>query len=161
MLGLRGRLVDVELFKGLEPSELDAIFTLCEVRRLKASQKLMVEGELADALWVLLDGDVEISKESKLLAEVGPGAVLGELSLFRAATHRSATVMAICPATVLRIPVAPFRKLLAVHDLAALKVVNNIAHQMADRLSAINDRLVSPSRKGLAVARSELRRVVL
>jgi CRP-like cAMP-binding protein len=161
MLGLRTQLVDVPLFKGLEPGEIDELFSLCEVRELKASQRLMAEGELADALWIILVGDVEISKEQKLLAEVGPGSVLGELSLFRKASHRSATVTAICPVTVIRIPVGAFRKLIAANNLAALKVVNNIAHQMAERLSAINDRLVSPGRKGLSVARSELRRVVL
>lgn len=161
MLGLRRRLDDLPLFAGLGAGEIDRLFALCDSRRLQAGEKLMTEGDLADALWMVLDGDVEISKEGKVLAEVGPGSALGELSLFRATSHRSATVTAICPVTVLRIPVGPFRKLLQAHELAALKVVNNIAHQLAERLAALNDRLVSPGRKGLAVARSELRRAVL
>jgi CRP-like cAMP-binding protein len=161
MLGLRQRLAEIPLFRGLAPAEIDTLFALCDVRQLKAGERLLTEGEFADALWILLDGDVEIAKENKLLAEVGPGAALGELSLFRATSRRSATVTAICPATALRIPVTAFRRLLEAHELAALKVVNNIAHQMAERLTALNDRLVSPGKKGLAVARSELRRTVL
>jgi CRP-like cAMP-binding protein len=161
MLGLRQRLNDIPLFKGLDEGEIDRLFALCDVRRLKAGERLMAEGEAADALFIVLDGDVEISKESKVLAEVGPGAALGELSLFRFTARRSASVTAICPVTVLRIPVVPFRKLLEAHQLAALKVVNNIAHQMAERLTALNERLVSPGKKGLSVARSELRRTVL
>jgi CRP-like cAMP-binding protein len=161
MLGLRQRLTEIPLFRGLDASEVDVLFALCDVRRLAAGERLMGEGEAADALWIVLDGDVEISKESKLLAEVGPGAALGELSLFLASARRSATVTAICPVTVLRIPVVPFRRLLTAHHLAALKVVSNIAHQMAERLTALNERLVSPGKKGLAVARSELRRTVL
>jgi CRP-like cAMP-binding protein len=133
MLGLRRRLDELPLFAGLDAGEVDRLFALCDARRLKAGERLMGEGDLADALWIVLDGDVEISKESKVLAEVGPGAALGELSLFRATSHRSASVTAICPVTVLRIPVGPFRKLLQAHDLGALKVVNNIAHPMADR----------------------------
>jgi CRP-like cAMP-binding protein len=161
MLGLRARLTDIPLFAGLSPVEVDRLFDLAEVRRLKATQRLFAEGDVADALWVVMDGDVEIAKEGSVLAEVGPGAAIGELSLFRATARRSATVTAICPVTVLRLPVNAFRKLLVANDLAALKVVANVAQQMADRLTALNDRLVSNGRKGLSVARSELRRTVL
>jgi CRP/FNR family transcriptional regulator, cyclic AMP receptor protein len=163
---LRAVLTSMPLFEGLTPAELDVLFDLAEVRTLKAAQRLFTEGEPADALWLVLEGDVEVSKRAEdssvtLLAEMGPGAALGELSLFRAATRRSATVTAICPATVLRIPVTSFRKLIAASDLGALKVVNNLAHQLADRLVALNDKLLSKGRKGLSVARSELRRTVL
>jgi CRP-like cAMP-binding protein len=161
MLGLRARLTDIPLFAGLSPAEVDRLFDLAEVRRLKPAQRLFAEGDVADALWVVMDGDVEIAKEGSVLAEVGPGAAIGELSLFRATARRSATVTAICPVTVLRLPVHAFRKLLVANDLAALKVVANVAQQMADRLTALNDRLVSNGRKGLSVARSELRRTVL
>jgi CRP-like cAMP-binding protein len=166
MLGLRQRLNEVPLFKGLEPREIDSMFDLAEVRELKAGQRLFHEGDAADALWIVLDGDVEISKAAddkkvSVLAEVGPGSAIGELSLFRLSTRHSASVTAICPVQVLRIPVNSFRKLVSQNDLAALKVVNNIAHQLADRLAALNDKLLSDGRKGLSVARSELRRVVL
>jgi CRP-like cAMP-binding protein len=130
------------------------------VRRFAAGATLFTQGQPADALWVLLDGDVEITREGRVLAEVGPGAALGELSLFRAVPTRSATVTAICKVTVLRISGPQFQKRLVANDVAALKVVSNLAHQMADRLVALNERLISGGKKGLAVARSELRRVV-
>jgi CRP/FNR family transcriptional regulator, cyclic AMP receptor protein len=166
MLGLRQQLQAAPLFAGLTPEELDRLFDLAEVRELKAGQRLFAEGEAADALWVVLVGDVEISKTSDdkkptILAEIGPGSALGELSLFREAARHSATVTSICPVIVVRIPVNAFRKLIAANDLAALKVVNHLAHQMADKLAALNDKLLSEGRRGLSVARAELRRVVL
>ena len=161
MLGLRSRLATIPLFKGLTTEELDDLFEMCEVRELKAAQVLFAEGKPSDALWILLEGDVEVSRETKLLAELGPGAAIGELCLFNPTARRSATVTAICPVTVVRIPVNGFRKRLAARDLAALKVVSNIAQQMAERLAALNERLLSKGKKGLAVARSELRRTVL
>ncbi len=154
------RFAETTLCRGLTTPEVESLFALCEVRELKAGSCLFREGDQADALWVLLSGDVEITREGRTLAEVGPGAALGELSLFRAVPRRSATVTAICKVTVLRISGPQFQKRLAVHDLAALKVVSNLAHQMAERLAALNDRLISGGKKGLAVARSELRRVV-
>lgn len=161
MLGLRQKLAVIPIFEGLDTGELDRLFELMEVRTLTPGQGLFAEREPADALFVVMDGDVEVSREGRVLAELGPGAALGELSLFSHTARRSATVRAICPVTVLRVPVVALRKLIDAHDLGALKVVNNLAHQMAERLLALNDRLLSQGRKGLSVARSELRRVVL
>lgn len=162
MLGLRQKLSTIPLFAGLEPSEIDGLFDLAETRTLAPAQELFVEGGFADALWIIMDGDVEISREGHVLAELGPGAALGELSLFTPnAARRSASARAICQVTVLRLPLATLRKLIDAHDHAMLKVVSNLARQMATRLLALNDRLLTDGRKGLSVARSELRRVVL
>lgn len=148
------------LCKGLTREEVESLFALCEVRHFKAGQALFQENQPADSLLVLIEGDVEVTSDGRLLAEVGPGAALGELSLFRKVPTRSATVTAICPVTAIRVSGPQFQKRLAVNDVGALKVVSNLAHQMADRLLALNERLLSGGKKGLAVARSELRRAV-
>lgn len=157
---LLSRFANSIICHGLTDEEIESLFALCEVRRFQPGQSVFQEKTPADSLWVLLEGDVEVTSEGRVLAEVGPGAALGELSLFRAVPTRSATVTAICPVTAMRISGPQFQKRLARHDLAALKVVSNLAHQMADRLLALNGRLLSGGRRGLAVARSELRRVV-
>lgn len=159
MFALRASLNRLPLFAGLSPAELDAIFDVANVRELAAAEVLFAEDDPADALWVVLVGDVEISKATIVLAELGPGAAIGELSLFLSTSKRSATARTICPATLLRIPANALRKMTAANDLAALKLVNTLAHQMAERLSALNDRLLSNA-EGLTVARSELRRLV-
>jgi CRP/FNR family cyclic AMP-dependent transcriptional regulator len=159
MPGIRASLTEIPLFASLTSGELDSLFDVSDVRALAAAEVLFTEGDPADALWVVLRGDVEVSKATVVLAEVGPGAALGELSLFLSRSKRSATARALCPASALRIPANALRKLTAASDLAALKLVNNLAHQMAERLSALNERLLSKS-KGLTVARSELRRLV-
>jgi glutaminase len=146
--------------QGLSKAEVEDLFALCEVRRYQPGQRLIEEHQPADALWVLLEGDVQVTSGGNLLAEVGPGAALGELSLFRKVPTRTATVTAMCPVMAIRISVPQFQKRLAQHDLAALKVVSNLAHQLAERLIALNEKLVHGGRKGLSVARSELRRVV-
>jgi len=159
MFGLRAALNQIPLFASLTPDELDSIFDVSTVRELAAAEVLFAEEDAADAVWVVLRGDVEISKATVVLAEVGQGAAIGELSLFLSTAKRSATARAICPVTVLRIPANALRKMTAANDLAALKMVNNLAHQMAERLSALNERLLSKT-EGLTVARSELRRLV-
>jgi CRP-like cAMP-binding protein len=159
-ISLLSRFSNSALCNGLTPAEVESLFTLCEVRNFKAGQHLFQEKQPADSLFVLIEGDVEVTADGTVLAEVGPGAALGELSLFRKVPKRSATVTAICPVTAIRISGPQFQKRLAQNDLGALKVVSNLAQQLADRLFALNERLLSGGRKGLAVARSELRRVV-
>ncbi len=156
---LLSSLASTSVCAGLTPEEVESLFLIAEVRNFAPGTLLFREGSPADALFVLLGGDVEISQEGAVLAEVGPGAVLGEMSLFRTVATRSATVMAICPVTAVRISGPQFRKKLAARDLAALTVVRNVAMQMADRVSALNARVMGKG-KGLTVARSALRRVV-
>lgn len=157
---LHDRFAASPLCAGLTADEVNSLFELCEMRRFEAGTSLFQEGQLGDAVWFVLEGDCEISKSGHVLAEVGPGAALGELSLLRETPQRSATVRAICPVVAVRLPSTVFRKRLARADTAALKVVSNIAHQLADRLVAINERVLSGGRKGLSVARTELRRLV-
>ena len=49
-----------------------------EVRRLEAGQNLVRQGEPGDEVFVLLDGVVAIDVDGTPVAEIGPGAVLGE-----------------------------------------------------------------------------------
>jgi len=107
---------------------------------------------------VVLEGEVAVSHEGEVYATVGPGATLGELSLFRDQPLRSATVTAVTGVTVLRIGRAEFQARIAARDVAALTMVSNLAHQMATRLQAINKRVLSGGVKGLAKSRAELTR---
>lgn len=161
MPGLKQRLMHVPLFDGLEEAELERVMEWSETRAFAADAAVLREGTPSDALWVVLMGDVEVSRDGRVLAELGPGAALGELSLFTHQSRRSASVRCLCAVEALRISVEPFRKLLAANDVVALKIVSHLAHQMAMRLAALNDRLLSEGKRGLAVARSELRRTVL
>ncbi|MDX2010511.1 MAG: cyclic nucleotide-binding domain-containing protein [Myxococcaceae bacterium] len=154
------RFAATPLCEGLAGDEVSALFELCEQRHFEPSAALFTQGQPGDALWIILEGDVEVSRDGAVLAEVGPGAALGELSLLRETPTRSATARALCPVVAVRLPTTAFRKRLVASDTAALKVVSNLAHQLADRLVALNDRLLSGGRKGLSVARTELRRLV-
>lgn len=148
------------LCAGLTPQEVNELFDLCEQRRFAAGATLLEEGQPGDSLWLILDGDVEVTKDGHVLAEFGPGAALGELSLLRETPRRSATAKALCHVTAVRLPTTAFRKRLVAGNVGALKVVSNLAHQLADRLVALNERVLSGGRKGLTVARTELRRLM-
>jgi hypothetical protein len=68
-------------------------------RRLGAGETLVEQGAEGDDLFVLLDGVLDVEVDGETVAEVGPGAILGE----RAAVEggpRTATLRAVTPCRV-------------------------------------------------------------
>lgn len=51
------------------------------------------EGDPADQMYVVLDGEVELRRDGRLLNTIGPGSLLGELALIHK-RPRSATAVA-------------------------------------------------------------------
>ncbi|MGH9271925.1 MAG: cyclic nucleotide-binding domain-containing protein, partial [Ilumatobacteraceae bacterium] len=74
------------------------------IRRFKEGDELTRQGELGDQLFLLLDGVVVVDVDGKELAEIGPGAVLGERAILeeglRTSTLRARTncKVAVAPA---------------------------------------------------------------
>ncbi len=69
------------------------------VRRLAAGERLTTQHDKADDLFVLLDGVLRAEVDETVVAEIGPGAVLGERAVLESGT-RTATLVAVTPCTV-------------------------------------------------------------
>ena len=69
------------------------------VRTVAPGRTLVEQGEAGDSLFLLLDGVLDVEVDGDKLAEVGPGAILGERALLEGGT-RTATLRAVTPAKV-------------------------------------------------------------
>lgn len=65
-----------------------------ELRRITAGDTLTRQGEPGDEIYLLLDGVLSVEVDGTALAEVGPGAVLGERAVLEDAA-RTATLRAV------------------------------------------------------------------
>jgi CRP-like cAMP-binding protein len=65
-----------------------------KVRKLKAGATLTEQGEEADALYLLLDGVVRIEVNGQEVANLGPGALIGERAVLEGG-RRTATLVAV------------------------------------------------------------------
>jgi hypothetical protein len=72
-------------------------------RRLQAGRTLVQQGEHGDELFLLFDGVLRVEVDGKPVAEVGPGAILGEMALLHAG-RRMATLRAVTPCRVAVVP---------------------------------------------------------
>lgn len=70
--------------------------------RLEAGQVLVRQGDPGNQLFLLLDGLLSVEVDGTAVAEVAPGAVLGELALLRG-RRRQATLRATTPCRVARV----------------------------------------------------------
>jgi hypothetical protein len=77
--------------------------TKLERRTLDSGEALMKQGEEGRELFLLLDGIVDVDVDGDVVAEIGPGALLGERALLEGG-RRTATVWATTPVRVVVVP---------------------------------------------------------
>ncbi len=69
------------------------------IESVKVGRTLVEQGEPGDALFLLLDGVLAVEVDGEKLAEVGPGAILGERAVLEGGS-RTATLRAVTPVKV-------------------------------------------------------------
>ena len=105
-------LAEVPLFRGLPASQVVKLGGLLQGRAIPPGAAIVREGEPGECAYVIRDGFVRIEGDQPdgtltILAILGPGEVVGEMSLVDR-LGRSATVVAHGPATVYAIGRAAF-----------------------------------------------------
>ena len=100
-------------------------------------QVLFTEGDTAEQMYVVLDGEIEVSVNGTVVGTAGPGEALGEMALIDDTT-RSATAVAKTGARVVPIDQRRFLFMVTETPNFALQLLGI----MADRLRANNDKLV-------------------
>lgn len=121
------------LFGGLPDDQLDRLAGMGEIVDLAAGEALITEGDQADALYVVLEGEMDVTKRAGRstipVARVGPGALQGELAALEGG-RRLASVTAATPAEVLRIPIGAIRQLLDAGPDVALAVIRTAVSRL-------------------------------
>lgn len=74
-----------------------------DIRRIKKGAALVEQGSSSDELFLLLNGVLLVEVDGEPLAELGPGAVLGERSILEGGT-RTATLRAVTDCKVAAVP---------------------------------------------------------
>lgn len=136
----RQLLLRLNLFKGLDESELMILLSRAELVDCAEGEYVVREGEQGHEMFVILSGKVRISKRSgsvqKVIHELGPGECFGEMSLVECRS-RSASVKALEPCKLMRIDGASLSQLFEI----SAKLYRNIAILLSQRLRHANDLL--------------------
>jgi CRP-like cAMP-binding protein len=107
-----------------------------DIRSFPAGHHFFGVGDAGEEMWVVLEGEVEISLRGRILEAVGPGGVFGEMALIDH-RERSADVSAKTDVRVAPIDQKHFLYLLRNHPFFAIEVMKI----MTDRLRHFDDLL--------------------
>jgi len=90
---------------------------------------LFREGEVGQAMFAILDGEVQLSIEGRVIDTLGPGSIVGEMSLVDH-SPRSATATASTVGRVARVDEREFTFLVQEHPTFALEVMKVLVERI-------------------------------
>lgn len=133
----------IPLFSDLGPEEIVDVLRIARVVRFEPGALLCARGEKGDCAFVIEEGEaavraVDEAGKPVVIARVGPGEVVGELSLVDG-HPRSADVVATSALRGYRIDRAELDAMRRAMHPAAFKILRRIAITVSDRLRDVND----------------------
>lgn len=135
------------IFADLDEGELDRVAEICKEQQFKSGQSIFKEGEPGNRFYIILTGDVRISRNipgsgEEALAILSPGACFGEMSVFDR-SERSTDAIANSPCTLITISRPDFELLLDFNRELAYKILWSMVRLLSSRLRVTNDNLRS------------------
>lgn len=121
----------VSLFQTCTAKDLQRIAKVVDEVKLEAGRVLTDQGQTGTEAYVLLEGSATVRRNGKKVTTLGPGAVIGELSLLDRGP-RTATVTTDSPCTVLVIRQQNFTGILDEVPALAHKMLATLAGRIRD-----------------------------
>lgn len=138
-------LMDAPLFGDLSGPELSNLVHTMQVREFDTGEWIFREGDPGEAWYVICAGEVEVIKEStsgeRVIALLAARACFGEMAILDG-SPRSASVRTTAKTLAFRFPRTAFSRLLDSGNLAAYKLVHQMAMVLASRQRRTTSRLV-------------------
>ena len=122
-------LSDLPLLSALPSDARARLEAAARLVAVPAGTWLLRAGDPAGSAYVVRQGRLEVEVDGRLVRELGPGAILGELALLTG-EQRSAGVRARRDSTVLELPREAFDDLLATDPTASRMVLTQVAQQL-------------------------------
>lgn len=107
---------------------------LVRERQVDTGTVVVTEGDEGDELYVIASGRVAVRRGTRLLDEIGDGAVFGEMAVLSPGP-RSATVITIEPTHLLVLEKGPLDELLRERPEIALGIIAVLVRNLRERVS--------------------------
>ena len=121
------------LFAGLSEEDLERLYHMAEPVFIPEGRRFIQEGEPGDTLYIVLDGEVEVTKrqggQDVVLAVRGVGEFFGEMSLLDGAP-RNASLRTLRDSHLLAVSQAAFGTLLSSSPSAPLSMLHTVTMRL-------------------------------
>jgi CRP/FNR family cyclic AMP-dependent transcriptional regulator len=139
----------VDLFRerGMSAAEMKLLATFSSEEKFRAGSTIFREGEAGDALYIVLEGRVRISKfipgvGEEALTVLDRGDFFGEMALIDDKPRSADAKAHEIDTTVLSIDRATLNEILSMDPHASLQFLNLLCRMISRRLREINDKIV-------------------
>jgi CRP-like cAMP-binding protein len=123
----------VPMFAEIEPAKLKLLAFMCERVGFDPGNRLMQQGDLADAAYLIIDGHAEVILETPsgpvIVATLGANEIVGEVGILGNAP-RAATVRAKDRLIALRISKEPFMRMVREFPTVAVSIMQELAQRL-------------------------------
>jgi CRP-like cAMP-binding protein len=119
------------LFDGLSRKELVELARVSEDLEVPPGKVLCKEGEIGHEFFVIVDGEVEVTRNGKRVATRAGGEFFGEIALLEE-TRRTATVTAKTPVRFFVLTRTDFRRLVNENRTVERKVLRALARRVVE-----------------------------
>ena len=107
--------------------------------KLPARTVILREGEPGHSMYLLVSGQMKVTKQGRLLNVIRDGEYFGEMSYIQRGANRQATLEALSDIVVAEFP---FQALEQLNPGCELRFAKTLLHSLADRLALAGDRIV-------------------
>ncbi|MDH0895302.1 MULTISPECIES: Crp/Fnr family transcriptional regulator [unclassified Pseudomonas] len=131
------------LFDRLPESVFQEVCCLAIHRRLEAGSVLFHQGDVADRFYLLLQGQVTLTRvlpegQEKLVEVIAPGQSFTEALLFSGTRHYPDTASAFKQSSLISIDGAHYRRVLEEQPMACLELLTSLSIRLNQRLAEID-----------------------
>ena len=139
------QLSKAEFFRDFEPPEFEELLQVCERKSLAPRESLWAVGSPKDAAYILVEGRVEQTRrlppDGQRVEQIDrPGSLLSLSSLVKEWKHQSSAT-ALERTELLRLEREDFRRLFDDEQIAAYRLVDELAEQLVAEMRDANRRL--------------------
>ena len=136
----------IPLFDHMNDSERRQLAEAATIKQCQAGEEILRQGNKSQNLWIVLEGQCEVYKESTagdgcgpvMLAVLEPYSSFGEMTFFHPDTH-SASVRAKTPVKLMKMERLDYDELVQDGASAAYKLACNAVDCLAERLRRMDD----------------------
>ncbi|MEN8176113.1 MAG: cyclic nucleotide-binding domain-containing protein [Pseudomonadota bacterium] len=113
--------------------DLRRLFSKSEkIRRVAAGNTIFSEGDPGHEMFVIVEGELEISAKGETFARLGPGETVGEMALIDS-SPRSATVTAVIDSKIVPLDEKSFVFMVQETPFFALHMLRTLAERLRTR----------------------------
>lgn len=124
-------------FKGFSETELEECFSFFKPVMVSSGKVILLQGDLSECLYLIVRGQVQISRGTEMICRLGSGQFIGEMGLLKK-KPRSATVTAISETVLLKSSETEFQKMMKRFP----KLLRHLENLAESRLSAGREKFV-------------------